>query len=125
MKTSLRIKLVVSLIASILPAAMLMLGAQTSQAAFAIWNLNPGSGDWNTATNWTPATVPNGAADTAIFGVSNTTSLSLSANTEVDGIVFTPGASAYADRRRPHIYADHQWRGHHEQFRDDTGFDCL
>ncbi len=38
---------------------------------------------------------PNGPADTAIFGASNTTGLSLSANTEVDGIVFTPGASSY------------------------------
>src|SRR4029453_12834390 len=37
------------------------------------WNLNPASGDWNTASNWTPATVPNGPAYTATFDVSNMT----------------------------------------------------
>ena len=31
------------------------------RAGSATWDLNPGSGDWNTATNWTPATVPNGS----------------------------------------------------------------
>jgi hypothetical protein len=30
----------------------------------ATWNLNPATNDWNTANNWTPATVPNGPADT-------------------------------------------------------------
>ena len=59
------------------------------------WDLNPGSGDWNTATNWTPATVPNGSADTATFAVSNTTAISISANTIVDGITFAPGASSF------------------------------
>jgi len=39
--------------------------------------------------------VPNGSADTATFGVSNTTRVNLSATTEVDGFVFTPGASAF------------------------------
>jgi len=29
-------------------------------AGSSTWGLNPASGDWNTATNWTPATVPNG-----------------------------------------------------------------
>ena len=29
------------------------------------WDLNPDSSDWNTATNWTPTTVPNGAANMA------------------------------------------------------------
>lgn len=55
-------------------------------AGSATWNLNPVSGIWNDPTNWTPTTVPNGAADTATFGASNT------ANTEVNGIVFnSPG----------------------------------
>jgi hypothetical protein len=62
----------------------------------ATWALNPGSGNWNTDTNWTPATgYPNGSGDTATFDVSNTTAVSLSANTEVAGIVFNAGASAY------------------------------
>ena len=65
------------------------------RAGSATWDLNPGSGDWNTATNWTPATVPNGSADTATFAFSNTTEVSNSANTVVDGIIFSPGASSF------------------------------
>ncbi len=64
-------------------------------AGSATWSLNPTSGDWNTAANWTPATVPNGPADTATFEVSNKTAVSLTATTEADGVVFTPGASAF------------------------------
>jgi len=69
--------------------------ALNAHAASATWNLNPSNGDWNTAGNWTPATVPNGSTDTATFDVSNQTSLTLSANTEVNGIVFNAGASAF------------------------------
>jgi autotransporter-associated beta strand protein len=64
-------------------------------AGSAAWKLNPTSSDWNTAANWTPATVPNGPADTATFAFSNSTSVSQSANTEVAGIVFSAGASAF------------------------------
>lgn len=59
------------------------------------WNLNPTSGNWNTAGNWTPATVPNGASDIATFGASNTTSVSLSANVVVNEIVFAATASPF------------------------------
>ena len=68
---------------------------QTAFAGSATWQLNPVSGDWNTAANWTPPTITNGSADTATFDVSNQTSLTLSANTEVNGIVFNAGASAF------------------------------
>ena len=67
----------------------------SAHADSATWNLNPISGDWNTATNWTPATVPNGSSDTATFDQSNTTSVSLSASVEVNEIVFDPGASPF------------------------------
>src|SRR6476660_1968489 len=72
-----------------------------ARAGSATWDLNPGSGDWNTATNWTPATVPNGSADTATFAVSNTTAISISANTTVDGITFAPGASSFTITASP------------------------
>src|SRR5215475_9380657 len=62
-------------------------------AGSATWGLNPTSGDWNSAANWTPMTVPNGSGDTATFALSNTTSISISANTVVDGITFTPAAT--------------------------------
>jgi hypothetical protein len=57
------------------------------------WDLDPISGDWNTAANWTPTSVPNGPADAATFGLSNTTDVSISANTEVNGIIFTAAAT--------------------------------
>ena len=45
----------------------------TVQAGSATWNLHPTSGDWDTAANWTPATVPNGPADIATFSTSSAT----------------------------------------------------
>jgi hypothetical protein len=78
-----------------------LLSIQTLRGGSATWNLNPGSGDWNTATNWTPATVPNGPASTATFTLSNTTGVSLSAFTEVSGIVFNAGASAFTITASP------------------------
>ena len=63
-------------------------------AGSATWELNPTSGDWNTAVNWTPETVPN-QADVATFGNSNATAISLSAQTDVDSVLFDPNASAF------------------------------
>ena len=71
--------------------ALLLLVTNIAGAGNVIWDLNPISADWNTATNWTPATVPNGLADTATFALSNTTNVSISANTEVSGITFDLG----------------------------------
>jgi hypothetical protein len=62
-------------------------------AISAQWDLDPISGDWKTVDNWTPNEVPNGAADIATFGLSNTTDVSISANTEVNSIIFTPAAT--------------------------------
>src|SRR5262245_34358405 len=66
-----------------------------AHAGSATWNLNPSSTDWNIVPNWTPATVANGSNDTATFGLSNVTDISVSGNTEVNGIVFGPGASSF------------------------------
>src|SRR5205814_1739007 len=49
--------------------------------------------DWNTADNWTPNSVPNGPVDTATFGLSNTTDVSISENTRGNGITFTSAAT--------------------------------
>ncbi len=67
----------------------------SSHAGSANWDLNPPNGDWNTSANWNPATVPNGAADTATFNLSNTAAVSLSANVQVASIVFGSGAPSY------------------------------
>ncbi len=88
--------------ASLLATATVLLSAPTATfAGSATWDLNPGSGDWNTAGNWTPMTVPNASTDTATFGLSNITNVSLSANSEVNGIIFDPGASVYTITASP------------------------
>ena len=79
----------------------LFLSSGPANAGSATWNLNPTSGDWNTANNWTPATVPNSPADTATFASSNTTAVSISAFTEVTSIVFNAGASAFTVTANP------------------------
>src|SRR5690349_4571419 len=76
-------------------ALLFLLIASTSLAGSATWNLNPTSGNWNTAGNWTPATVPNGLGDIATFEVSNTTDVALAASITLDGIIFNAGASAF------------------------------
>jgi autotransporter-associated beta strand protein len=73
----------------------LLFFASTSHAGSATWKASPATGDWNTAANWKPATVPNGAADTATFASSNVTNVSLSSGVEVSGIVFSAGASPF------------------------------
>src|SRR5437867_7345038 len=73
----------------------IFLMARATYAGSATWNLNPASGDWNTAANWTPATVPNDPSDVATFAVSNTTEISLSSEVKLDSIVFDAGASMY------------------------------
>ena len=82
---------------------MLSLSAPSAWAGSATWSASPVSGDWNTALNWNPATIPNGPADTATFVASSTTSISISANTEVNGIVFDTGASAYTITNPGHL----------------------
>jgi hypothetical protein len=76
-----------------LAVAIWVLAPMVAHADSATWDLNPGSGDWNTAANWTPNGVPNGPADTATFGLSNTTDVSISAGTEVNGITLTAAAT--------------------------------
>lgn len=83
----------------------------------ATWKLNPTNNLWNTAENWTPATVPNSETDVATFGVSNITDVIVGESADFDGlenmvnaIVFTPGASAYTLRsaasQQPDFYFD-------------------
>ena len=78
------------------PLIILSLGfVMNAQAGSATWNLNPTSEDWNTAANWTPATVPNGLSDIATFAGSNTTDVSLSSSVTLNGVTFETGASMF------------------------------
>ena len=68
------------------------------------WDLDPISGDWNTPANWTPDSVPNGPNDVATFGLSNTTAISISSQTTVNGITFVPGASSFTITATPNVF---------------------
>jgi len=70
-------------------------------AGSATWLASPATGNWNHAANWSPATIPNGPSDTATFASSNTTGVSISANTQVNGIVFNAGASDFTITTSP------------------------
>jgi autotransporter-associated beta strand protein len=82
-----------TLVFAAIRCSLMLLIPTVASAISAQWDLDPISGDWNTADNWTTNGVPNGPADTATFGLSNTTDVSISANTEVNSIVFTPAAT--------------------------------
>src|SRR5947208_3109772 len=71
-----------------LSVLLMLLTVSLTHAGSATWNLNPTSGNWNTAGNWTPATVPNGPGDIATFDVSNTTDVALAASITLNGIIF-------------------------------------
>ncbi len=75
--------------------SLLILTSQLVLAGSATWNLNPTSGDWNTATNWMPATIPNGLTAVATFGASNQTGVVNGEPIVLDHIAFTAGASAF------------------------------
>jgi len=85
---------------------LICLALRAAHAGSATWNLNPTSGDWNTAANWTPATVPDGQHDIATFQVSDIPALTLSAGGSVktyavDHILFAPVASAFTITANP------------------------
>ena len=78
-------------VATLLAGACLApLGAYAQDAT---WLINPASGNFNSASNWTPATVPTG---TAFFGPSTVTSLNFSSNTTLGGFTFNADAPGYA-----------------------------
>jgi autotransporter-associated beta strand protein len=57
-------------------------------AGSATWSTTPPNGNWNSAPNWSPMTVPKGPADIATFGSSSINHVSMSADTDVSEIVF-------------------------------------
>src|SRR5262245_4480221 len=76
-------------------AAAALLAAMPARAQDATWSTAPGSSDFNTAANWTPATVPTG---TAFFGASTITGLTFNpgAANSLGGFTFNAGAPAYS-----------------------------
>src|SRR4051812_12111915 len=81
--------------------AGLSLSAVAAHAQNATWNVN-GTGDFNTATNWTPATVPTG---TAFFGPSNQTNVNVASgnSTTVGGWTFATTGTQYTLTNSSHL----------------------
>ena len=73
-------------------AIVLGLCATEAYGQDATWLLSPGSTDWDIAANWAPAAVPTG---TAIFGASNTTTITFSSGADIGTIQLNAGAPAY------------------------------
>jgi autotransporter-associated beta strand protein len=88
MKSRMNIVCVVLAIATLACAV-----SPTAHADSGTWLVNPLSGDWNTAANWSSNSVPNGSSDIGTFDFSNQTDVSISAPTTVSGIVFDAGAN--------------------------------
>ena len=96
-----------TLMVAAIRCSLMFLVPSAAYAISAQWDLDPISGDWNTAVNWTPNGVPNGAADVATFALSNTTAISISAaGTTVNGIIFVPGASSFTITAAPNVFAN-------------------
>ena len=90
----------IAFITLLLLALILIATIESSFADSATWIATPppNSGDWNDAANWSMGGPPNGSADTATFASSDVTDVFFTANTEVNGIVFNPGADAFIIR---------------------------
>ena len=85
----------------ILPSCLFACALPSAHGGSAAWDLNPATENWNNASNWTPATVPDGPSDVATFGVSNSTAVNILRSVEVSAIDFTAGASAFTISVRP------------------------
>jgi len=59
-----------------------------------IWGANPGTTDWNTASNWTYGAVPT-AVDNASFGATTKAAIDITQATSVASLQFSAGAPAY------------------------------
>ena len=65
------------LIATIAVTLLSLAAPRHSFAGSATWSASPSTGNWNTAVNWMPNTVPNGPGDVATLGMSDVTDLSV------------------------------------------------
>jgi hypothetical protein len=78
--------------AALLALTVLTVPVAPAAAQDATWLTSPGSGDFDTGSNWSTGTVPTG---TVSFGASGTASLSFSSNTTIGGWTFNSWAAAY------------------------------
>ena len=83
------------LTSKILILSVLILTNQICQAGSATWVQTPADNNWSNPSNWMPNTVPNSTTDTATFGPSDITAISIQDSIDVASVTFQPGASAY------------------------------
>lgn len=69
--------------------------ATFANAESATWRSRPDSGVWYSDNNWTPKTVPNGPDDVATFASSIFSRPFVYSDTEVNSVIFDPGASSF------------------------------
>ena len=62
------------------------------------WKVNPPT-SWNTASNWTPATVPNSPSDTATFPTSNVSDVMINSSVELKALAFSSQLSLRSSPR--------------------------
>jgi hypothetical protein len=84
-----------SVLASLIAIAGMIFFVEPNWAGSATWVQVPETGYWNSASNWTPATVPDGPTDIATFGPSDQTYVTVGADTEVNALVFESDADAF------------------------------
>jgi len=80
---------------ALLTSCILILASQICQAGSATWVQSPADDNWSNPNNWMPNTVPNSSTDTATFGTSDTTAISIQDSIGLRSVIFQPGASAY------------------------------
>ncbi len=87
MSSALRITILVAVLA----------GRGVAGAATITWS-NPAGGNWGTAANWSPATVP-GAADVAVITLAGTYTVTLNVSAQVASLTLggTTGAQTLAN----------------------------
>ncbi len=73
-----------------------LLLATSAQAGSATWSASPASGDWNTAANWMPNTVPNSPTDIATFATATVTQVSLTSTIDLASLQFNRGADSFS-----------------------------
>jgi len=81
------------LVASMIACGLTFLIPHTALGGSAMWDLNPGSGVWNTTANLESSAVRNGPRDIVMFGLSNAANVVTSEDSQVDGIILSSAAT--------------------------------
>ncbi|HEY7089216.1 MAG TPA: hypothetical protein VH518_14060, partial [Tepidisphaeraceae bacterium] len=73
----------------------LLVGASKVKAASDFWSVSPSNNNWSNGGNWILGLVPNGTGEVATFVTSSIHTPRLSADIDLDSIVFAAGGDAF------------------------------